>query len=121
MLTAEDAQRDGLGALKPTAEANVKTGEPFAFMPQPLLATGKVRYVGEPLVLIIAETYNQALDAADLIAVDYVPLASISTTAQARTPGAPQISAVVPDNLRFDWQTGETDAVARFLPQRHMS
>jgi carbon-monoxide dehydrogenase large subunit len=112
VLTAEDTQRDGLGALRPTAEANVKTGEPFAFMPQPLLATGKVRYVGEPVALIIAETHNQALDAADLIAVDYVPLASISTTAQARAPGAPQVSAVVPDNLCFDWQVGETAAVA---------
>jgi carbon-monoxide dehydrogenase large subunit len=115
VLTAEDTQRDGLGALRPTAEANVKTGEPFAFLPQPLLATGKVRYVGEPLVLIIAETLNQALDAADLIAVDYAPLASISTTAQARAAGAPQISAVVPDNLCFDWQVGETAAVAEAL------
>ena len=115
VLTAEDAKRDGLGALRPTAEANVKTGEPFAFMPQPLLAIGKVRYVGEPIVLIIAETHNQALDAADLITVDYVPLASISTTAQACAPGAPQISAVVPDNLCFDWQMGETAAVAEAL------
>jgi carbon-monoxide dehydrogenase large subunit len=121
VLTAEDTQRDGLGALRPTAEANVKTGEPFAFMPQPLLATGKVRYVGEPLVLIIAETYNQALDAADLIAVDYVPLASISTTAQARAPGAPQISDVVPDNLCFDWQVGETAAaVEAFASAAHV-
>ena len=115
VLTAEDAERDGLGALRPTAEANVKTGEPFAFMPQPLLATGKARYVGEPVALIIAETHNQALDAADLITVDYRPLASISTTAQARAPSAPQISDAVPDNLCFDWQVGETAAVAEAL------
>ena len=112
VLTAEDVKRDGLSALRPTAEANVKTGEPFAFMPQPLLATDKVRYVGEPLVLIIAETHDQTLDAADLVIVDYKPLASISTPAQAIAPGAPQISAVVPGNLCFDWQTGDADGVA---------
>ena len=56
VLTATDVKRDGLGPLFPTAEANLKTGEPFAFMPQPLLATNKVRYVGEPVALIIAFT-----------------------------------------------------------------
>ena len=43
----------------------MQTGEPFAFAPQPLLATGKVRYVGEPVALIVAETRAQALDAAE--------------------------------------------------------
>src|SRR5690348_7945576 len=92
VLTATDVKRDGLGPLWPTAEANLKTGEPFAFMPQPLLATNKVRYVGEPVALIIAESHNLALDAAEMVAVDYAPLAAVSSPDAASAPGAPQIA-----------------------------
>jgi aerobic carbon-monoxide dehydrogenase large subunit len=112
VLTATDAKRDGLGPLWPTAAANLKTDEPFAFMPQPLLASDKVRYVGEPVALIIAESHNLALHAADLVAVDYAPLAAVSTPAAARAPGAPQIALEAPGNLCFDWQTGDAAAVA---------
>ena len=61
----------GCRPLRPSAEANVQTGEQFAFAPQPLLAEGKVRYVGEPVALIVAETRAQALDAAEQVVVDY--------------------------------------------------
>ena len=111
VLTATDAARDGLSAMRPTIEANVKTGEPFAFMAQPLLATAKVRYAGEPVALIIAETREQALDGAELVAVDYEPLAAVTTMAAARGAGAPQIASLVPGNLCFDWRTGDAAAV----------
>jgi len=62
VLTAEEAGADGLQPLRPAAEANNQTGEPFAFANQPLLAAGKVRYVGEPVALIVAETRAQALE-----------------------------------------------------------
>ena len=68
VLTAADADADGLQPMRPTVEANVQTGEPFAFAPQPLLAQEKVRHVGEPVALIVAETRAQALDAAELVA-----------------------------------------------------
>ena len=67
VLTAEEVRVDGLNPLRPSAEANVQTGEKFAFAPHPLLAEGKVRYVGEPVALIIAETRVRALDAADRV------------------------------------------------------
>ena len=73
-IRAEDAGADRLGPLLSSTEANVHTGEKSAFSPQPLLAEGKVRYVGEPVALIVAETRAQALDAAELVAVDYAPL-----------------------------------------------
>src|SRR5271166_621023 len=111
VLTAEDARLEGLNPLRPSAEANVQTGERFAFMPQPLLAEGKVRYVGEPVALIVAETHAQALDAAEQVAVDYAPLLAVTTAAAARAPGAPEIAAEVPGNLCFDWRTGDTTAV----------
>src|SRR5436853_272943 len=113
LLTAADAQADGLKPLLPYVDANTVTGEPFAFMPQPLLAEGKVRYVGEPLALIIAESRDQALDAAEQVAVDYVPLPAVTTGAAARAPSAPLLSLEVPGNLCFEWHAGDHDAVAR--------
>ena len=56
VLTAADATADGLRPLRPYAEANVQTGEPFTFAPQPLLADDKVRFAGEPVALVVAET-----------------------------------------------------------------
>ena len=113
LLTAADAHADGLKPLLPYVDANTVTGEPFAFMPQPLLAEGKVRYVGEPVALIIAESRDQALDAAEQVAVDYVPLPAVTTGAAARAPSAPLLSLEVPGNLCFEWHAGDHDAVAR--------
>ena len=55
-------------------------------MPQPLLAEGKVRYVGEPVALIVAETRAQALEAAEQVIVDYAPLAAVTTMAMTLAP-----------------------------------
>ncbi len=120
VLTAEDARADGLQPLRPLAEANVQTGEPFAFALQPVLASGKVRYAGEPVALIVAETGAQALDAAELVTVGYAPLPAVTTAAAARTPGAPEIAAEVPGNLCFDWRIGDGAAVdAAFSAAAH--
>ena len=70
VLTAEAARADGLQPLRPSAETNAATGEPFAFAPQPLLAIERVRYVGEPVALIVAQSQAQALDAAERVVVD---------------------------------------------------
>src|SRR3954447_21088808 len=65
VLTASEAREDGLSPLLPSAETNTVTGEKFAFAPQPVLAEHKVRYAGEPVALIVAETRDAALDAAE--------------------------------------------------------
>ena len=120
VLTAEDVRADGLTPLRPSAEANVQTGEPFAFVPQPLLADGKVRYAGEPVALIVAETRAQALDAAEHVTVDYIPLPAVTTATAARARGAPELSPAVPGNLCLDWQTGDPTAVdAAFAVASH--
>src|SRR5438874_7789773 len=111
VLTAEDARAGGLKPLRPSVEANVQTGEPFAFMPQPLLAEGKVRYVGEPVALIVAETRAQALDAAEQVVVDYAPLPAVTSAIAARAFGAPELSSEVPANICVDWRTGDAAAV----------
>ena len=61
------------------------TGENFAFAPQPLLAGEKVRYAGEPVALIVAETREAALDAAEAVVVDYAPLPAVD-----RSGGGPR-------------------------------
>ncbi len=121
VLNAAAAGADGLLPLRPTAEANAQTGERFAFMPQPLLADGRVRYAGEPVALIVADTRNQALDAAEAVAVDYAALPALTTLAAARVPAAPQIAAEVRGNLCFDWRTGDSAAVeAAFAAAAHI-
>ena len=120
-LTAAEAAEDGLQPLRPSAEANPETGEPFAFAPQPLLAAGKVRYVGEPVALVIAETRDLALDAAERIAVEYRPLKAVTSAAAAREPGAPLLSPEVPGNLCLFWQKGDAAAVdAGFTAAAHV-
>ncbi len=121
VLTGGDAEADGLQPMRPTVEANVQTGEPFAFAPQPLLAGEKVRHVGEPVALIVAETRAQALDAAELITVDYMPLPAVTTAAAASVAGAPEISVEVPGNICLDWHTGDSKAVdAAFAVAAHV-
>ncbi len=121
VLTAAEAGADGLKPLRPSADANTQTGEPFAFAPQPLLAESKARYVGEPVALVVAETRDEALDAAELVAIDYVPLPAVTTAAAARAAGAPLLSPEVPGNLCFEWLTGDSEAVsAAFAAAAHV-
>ncbi len=113
VLTAAQVGQDGLQPLLPTAAVNAQTGEPFGFAPQPVLAAEKVRYAGEPVALILAETREEALDAAELVAVEYEPLPAVTTADAAGAPDAPQIAQEVAGNLCFDWRTGDQVAVDR--------
>jgi carbon-monoxide dehydrogenase large subunit len=115
VLTARDAAADRLHPLRPTVEANVQTNEPFRFLPQPLLANDTVRYVGEPIALIVAETRNQALDAAERIVVDYEPLPAVTAALDAIAPEAPLLTQEVPGNLCLNWHWGQTNEVADAL------
>ncbi|MEK7837616.1 MAG: molybdopterin cofactor-binding domain-containing protein, partial [candidate division NC10 bacterium] len=82
----------------------------------PPLATEAARCVGDPVAIVIAESQTAALDAADLVKVDWDVLPSVTSTARAATPGAPQIHEVAPNNIAFKFQIGdaaETDAAFR--------
>lgn len=120
VLTSVDARNDGLNPMQPTVEANAQTGEAFAFLPQPLLAEGKVRHVGEAVALIVAETRVQALDAAELLDIGYTALPAVTTAAAAGAAGAPQIADGVPGNTCLDWCWGDHAAVdAAFAGAAH--
>lgn len=121
VLTAAEALEDGLAPLRPYAEANLQSGEPFAFAPQPLLASDKVRFAGEPVALIVAETQSQALDTAERVAVDYEPLPAVTSAETARVPGAPLLSVEIPGNTCLDWHTGDAaGAEAAFAAAAHV-
>ena len=121
VLTAADAAVDGLKSLRPYAEANVQTGERFIFDEQPLLAADKVRFTGETVAMVVAETLTQALDAAELIAVDYEPLPAVTSAYAAAAPGAPQLSPEVPGNICMDWKVGDAaGAEAAFARAAHI-
>lgn len=113
ILTAADIT--GLHPLRPTVEANVQTNEPFRFQPQPLLATGTVRHAGEAVALVVAVTKSQAMDAAELISIEYDPLSAVTDATKAIQTGAPQLTPDVPGNVCMDWRWGQTEEVARVI------
>jgi len=115
VLTSGDLDADGIGNLEPYVTANTMTGEPFNWGPQPLLADNHVRYVGEPLVMILADTKSAALDAAEMIEVDYLEKKAVVDGRAALEIDAPQVDPRVPGNLCMDWQHGDNDGVIKSL------
>src|ERR1051326_630481 len=89
VLTGADLKRRGLGTLRPLVPRRKKNGGPAFVCPQPLLAQDHVRYVGDSVAFIVAETLNKATDAAELIDIEYEPLPAATTAAAAGPPGAP--------------------------------
>ena len=82
--------------------------------PHPQLAWEKVRYVGDAVAMVVAETRAQARDAVDLVEVDYEPLAATADPEKAAQPGAAQLHAEVPGNIAFTWTVAGGDADAAF-------
>ncbi|HEY3911222.1 MAG TPA: xanthine dehydrogenase family protein molybdopterin-binding subunit [Stellaceae bacterium] len=121
VLTGEDLQRRGLGTLMPGVRRRRRDGSPGFACPQPLLAQGRVRYVGDPVAFVVADTLNQAKDAAELVAVDYEQLPAAVTAAAALAPGAPAVWDENPGNEAFFHEIGDKAAVdAAFARAAHM-
>jgi carbon-monoxide dehydrogenase large subunit len=74
------------------------------------LASDAARYVGDPVAVVIAENQTAALDAADLVAVDWDVKPSVTRTDKAALKGAPAMHEVAPDNVAFRWQIGDAAA-----------
>jgi aerobic carbon-monoxide dehydrogenase large subunit len=88
-------------------------GGPAPKTDRPLLATDRVRFVGEPVALVVAESRDAGLEAAEAIIVDYAGLAVVTEPLAAMRAGAPAVWDDVPDNIGFLWQRGDaagTDA-----------
>jgi len=97
-------------------------GKPMNEPPHPVLASGKVRYVGDPVALVVAESAHAAKDAAELIDVDYEPLPAIVSVQDAQQPGAAQIHEQAPANRCYTWALGDRAAVdAAFARAAHVT
>ncbi len=86
-------------------------GQPMKEPPHPVLAQGKVRYVGDHVAVVIAESHQQAKDAAELLDVDYEVLPAVVKAADARKQGAPALHDIAPDNTCYVWAIGDKAAV----------
>jgi len=106
-----DLDAEGIGDNPCMRPVTGKNGARCAQPPRPILARERVRHVGEPVAAVVAETLEQAKDAAEAIAVDYEELPALGDTAAARAESAPQIWAEAPGNLAVDWEKGDKQAV----------
>jgi aerobic carbon-monoxide dehydrogenase large subunit len=113
VLTAAELAADGVGNLPTDRGRKRRDGTPAFPTPRPALARGRVRHVGDPVALVVAETHAQALDAAERLVIDYEPLPAVTATADALRPGAPAVWDEAPDNVAFLAEAGQREAVAR--------
>ena len=111
VLTDSDWLALGWGDL-PTAEMPLKKrdGSPMAKPAYPPMARGVVRWVGDPVAFVIAETLAQAMDAAEMIEVEYEPLPTILDTATALAPGQPLVWPEAANNICYVWLGGDKAA-----------
>jgi aerobic carbon-monoxide dehydrogenase large subunit len=107
VFTGADMAADNIGGLPCGWQIHNKDGSPMAEPPHPVLATGKVRHVGDPVVVVIAETKQQAKDAAEQVAIDYQDLPAAASLRDAVAPGAALVHDDVPGNICYDWHIGD--------------
>ncbi len=121
IFTGADLAEAKVGGLPCGWLITSKDGTPMKEPPHPVLAQGKVRHVGDQVALVVADTYLQARDAAELIEVDYEELTPVIDITAAETLGS-AVHDEVPDNVCYDWGHGNKDAVdAAFAKAAHVT
>ncbi|MFO1301018.1 MAG: xanthine dehydrogenase family protein molybdopterin-binding subunit [Burkholderiaceae bacterium] len=121
IFTGADLAEAKVGGLPCGWLIHSKDGSPMKEPPHPVLAQGKVRHVGDQVALIVAESLNQAKDAAELVDVDYDPLTAVIDPATADKAPA-SVHDEVPDNVCYDWGHGDKAAVdAAFAKAAHVT
>jgi aerobic carbon-monoxide dehydrogenase large subunit len=110
VLTGTDLAHDKLGTMRMTLPRKRPDGSPMFAPPHRGLVLDRVRYVGDPIALVIAETLAQAEDAAELVQVDYDPLPSVTSTAAAVEPSSPPVWDECPDNISNVFEAGDSAA-----------
>ncbi len=121
VYTGADMAADGIGGLPCGWQIHNKDGSPMAEPLHPVLAIGKVRHVGDPIAVVIAETKTQAKDAAELLVIDLEDLPGLADIRAATAAGAPLVHDDVPGNVCYDWHIGDKDAVdAAFARAKHV-
>ena len=122
ILTNADLEAAGFGPLKCAMNIPARDGSPMKTPPRPSLAKGKVRYVGEAVACVVAETAVQAKDAAEAVELDIEELPAVTSPPDALKPGAPQIHDEAPGNLVLDFHYGDAEAVKKaFAAAAHVT
>jgi carbon-monoxide dehydrogenase large subunit len=119
VVTAEDLESEGIGSLPCPSPLLGRDGSPLAKPERPCLARGRVRYRGEALAVVVAESAAQARDAAELVDVDLEALPAVTDAREALAPGAPTLHAQAPGNLALDWEHGDAMQVERLFATAH--
>ena len=110
VLTGEDIAAAGYGSLTAAAPMKGRGGAELRRPNHPMLAQRRVRYVGEPVALIVAESAALAQDAAEAVTVEFHDLPAMIEALEALKPGAPQLHADVPRNLALGFVGGDEEA-----------
>ena len=111
ILIAADLEQAGIKPMQAASGTNVD-GTPTPKPRQMALATTKVRYVGDPIACVVAETAQAAKDAAEAVMVDIDPLPAVTSARAAAQPGAPLLHDEAPGNRMMTYHHGDTAAVA---------
>jgi carbon-monoxide dehydrogenase large subunit len=110
VFTGADLAADKVGGLPCGWGITDVNGQPMKEPPHPPLAQGKVRYVGDQVAVVIAETYWQAKDAAESIEVEYETLPAVTDAVEALKPDAPKVHDDLADNRCYLWSIGDKAA-----------
>jgi carbon-monoxide dehydrogenase large subunit len=122
VLTNADIKAAGYGDLPVPGGLKRRDGSAMYKPRYPILAEDRVRWVGDSVAFVIAETVEQAFDAAEMISVDYEELPAVTSTAEAPKPGAPRVWDDCPDNICFVELIGDKAAVdAAFARAAHVT
>ncbi|MCU0885859.1 MAG: xanthine dehydrogenase family protein molybdopterin-binding subunit [Beijerinckiaceae bacterium] len=120
VLTGDDLAADKIGGLICGWMIHNKDGSPMRAGGHPALAQGKVRYVGDHVAVIIADTLAQARDAAEAVTVDYGVLPAVVDTATAMTSKT-VVHDVAPNNSVYNWHLGNKDDTEKaFKAAKHV-
>ena len=107
VITAKEWLEEGLGEIPCVIPLKNSDGTDRAQTPRGALAEDRVRYVGDAVAFVVAETLQAARDGAEAIMVDYDVLPSATDLATAHEPGAPLVWDGIGSNVAFDWETGD--------------
>jgi carbon-monoxide dehydrogenase large subunit len=120
--TSDDLTEDDIGGLICGWMIHSKDGSPMNAGAHPALAKDTVRYVGDHVAVVVAETLRQAQDAAELIEVDYEVLTAVVDTGKAQAEGQAEVHAGVSRNTVFEWELGDKAATeAAFERAAHVT
>jgi carbon-monoxide dehydrogenase large subunit len=121
VLTAADIKAEGWSDLPVPGNLKKRDGSPMFKPRYPILAETHVRWVGDYVAFVVAETVAQAMDAAELISVDYEELPAVTSTAAATDPASPKVWEGCADNVSFEELIGDKAAVdAAFAKAAHV-